>query len=82
MSGKYSAEWWEKFASISQETSARLESSNVIDHLIQATASGRPPVDVKTESSKAYRAAAALADARVLAAESNQLFARGMRRRA
>jgi hypothetical protein len=51
MGGKYSAERWEKFASINQESSARRDPSNVIDDLIQTTASGRPPLGGKTKTS-------------------------------
>jgi hypothetical protein len=42
MSGKYSAEWWEKFAEMNRQVSARPDASNGIDYLIQATASGKP----------------------------------------
>jgi len=52
MGSKYSAEWWEKFASINQESSARRDPSNVIDDLIQATASGRPPLGGHRKISK------------------------------
>jgi hypothetical protein len=55
MGGKYSAEWWEKFASINQESSARRDPSNVIDDLIQATASGRPPLGGKAKTSRHTR---------------------------
>ena len=43
MGGKYSAEWWEKIAVIKRAIPTRQEPSSIIDHLIQATASGRPP---------------------------------------
>jgi hypothetical protein len=55
MGGKYSAEWWKKFASINQESSARRDPSNVIDDLIQATASGRPPLGGKAKTSRHTR---------------------------
>jgi hypothetical protein len=50
MSGKYSAEWWKKFASIGQAVPKR-EPANIIDHLIQTTASGRASSPKKVESS-------------------------------
>jgi hypothetical protein len=40
MSGKYSAEWWGKIAGMSCEVPARQDPASVVDHLIQATASG------------------------------------------
>jgi hypothetical protein len=49
MSGKYSAEWWEKIAVIERVVPARQDASSIIDRLIQTTASGRlaPAKDVK-----------------------------------
>jgi hypothetical protein len=40
MSGKYSAQWWEKIAGMSCEVPARHDPASVVDDLIQATASG------------------------------------------
>lgn len=39
MSGKYSAQWWEKIAGMSCEVPARQDPASVVDDLIQATAS-------------------------------------------
>lgn len=41
MSGKYSAEWWEKIAGMSCEIRSRQDAPSIVDDLIQATASGR-----------------------------------------
>jgi len=51
MGGKYSAEWWEKIAGINREISSRQDPSNLIDELIQATASARPSPPRKSETS-------------------------------
>jgi hypothetical protein len=40
MSGKYSAQWWEKIAGMSCEVPPRQDPASVVDDLIQATASG------------------------------------------
>jgi len=36
MGGKYSAEWWNKIAGISRETTASHDPSRVVDDLIQS----------------------------------------------
>ncbi|TMJ68212.1 MAG: hypothetical protein E6G80_16045 [Alphaproteobacteria bacterium] len=41
MGGKYSAEWWEKIADMNREMGARQSPSQVVDDLIQATATGK-----------------------------------------
>jgi|EndMetStandDraft_8_1072994.scaffolds.fasta_scaffold150263_2 hypothetical protein len=38
MSGKYSAEWWQKIAGLEREIPQGEESPSVVDHFIQATA--------------------------------------------
>lgn len=43
MGGKYSAEWWEKIASINGELAKQLDNPVAVDHFIGRTASGRPP---------------------------------------
>jgi hypothetical protein len=41
MSGKYSAEWWQKIAGLEREIPEGREPSSVVDHFIQATAAGK-----------------------------------------
>jgi hypothetical protein len=41
MGGKYSAEWWEKIASIERENSSRHEPSNLVNEVVQATANAQ-----------------------------------------
>jgi hypothetical protein len=43
MGGKYSAEWWEKIASINGELSKPLDNPGAVEHFIARTASGRSP---------------------------------------
>jgi hypothetical protein len=54
MSGKYSAEWWEKIAVIKREVPTPQDAASIIDRLIQVTASGRPASakDVKRRNLK------------------------------
>jgi hypothetical protein len=53
MGGKYSAEWWNKIAGISRETTASHDPSRVVDDLIQATANGKSASRRKSENSRA-----------------------------
>jgi hypothetical protein len=41
MGGKYSAQWWEKIAEMNREMEAGNSPSQIVDDLIQATASGK-----------------------------------------
>src|SRR5260221_13880088 len=41
MGGKYSAQWWEKIPDMNREIEARHSPSQVVDDLIQATATGK-----------------------------------------
>jgi hypothetical protein len=41
MGGKYSAEWWEKIASINGELSKQLDNPGTVEHFIARIASGR-----------------------------------------
>ena len=41
MGGKYSAQWWEKIADINREMEVCRSSSEIVDQLIQATATGK-----------------------------------------
>jgi hypothetical protein len=41
MGGKYSAQWWEKVPDMNREIEARHSPSQVVDDLIQATATGK-----------------------------------------
>jgi hypothetical protein len=58
MSGKYSAEWWQKFSNMNQEGRPGRDPSNVIDDLPRETArgAGRPPIGVKAETVEAHAA--------------------------
>jgi hypothetical protein len=51
MGSKYSAEWWEKITGLNREISTRDNPSNVVDDLIQATASAKPSPARKSETS-------------------------------
>jgi hypothetical protein len=53
MGGKYSAEWWEKITDINRGTTARHDSSQVVDDLIQATANGKRSRARKSEKLRA-----------------------------
>ena len=41
MSGKYSAEWWEKIADLNRDNNPVQDRASVVDYLIQTTARGR-----------------------------------------
>ena len=45
MGGKYTAQWWEKIADLNREMEARHSPSQVVDDLIQATATGKAQAD-------------------------------------
>jgi hypothetical protein len=49
MSGKYSAEWWEKIADLNRDNNPVQDRASVVDYLIQTTARGArsPAKDVK-----------------------------------
>jgi hypothetical protein len=49
MSGKYSAEWWNKIAGINRDMGGH-DPSRIVDDLIQATASGKPAAGEKSEN--------------------------------
>ena len=66
MSGKYSAEWWEKFSKIHQQGLPRRDPSNPIEHLIQETAIARSPIAANPETLETH-AAVGLRDRRDLA---------------
>ena len=50
MGGKYSAEWWNKIAGINRGMAAGPDPSRIVDDLIQATASGKPAAEGKSET--------------------------------
>jgi hypothetical protein len=49
MGGKYSAEWWNKIAGIKRDMGGH-DPSRIVDDLIQATASGKPAAEGKSEN--------------------------------
>jgi hypothetical protein len=55
MSGKYSAEWWEKITGASREMAARHDPSRLVDDLIQATANGKRSRGAKSGKPRAAR---------------------------
>ncbi len=52
MGGKYSAEWWEKIADMNREMGARQGPSQIVDDLIQATATGKAPARSHTRGAE------------------------------
>ena len=52
MGGKYSAEWWGKIADMTREIGARQSPSQVVDDLIQATATGKAPARSHTRGAE------------------------------
>jgi len=49
MGGKYSVQWWEKIADLNREMEARHSPSQVVDDLIQATATGKTSLRAEYE---------------------------------
>ena len=52
MGGKYSAEWWGKIADMTREMGARQGPSQIVDDLIQATATGKAPARSHTRGAE------------------------------
>jgi hypothetical protein len=53
MGGKYSAQWWEKIAALNREMEARHSPSQVVDDLIQATATGKTSLRAEHDKAQA-----------------------------